>query len=613
MSMSRGASMSSTNPQPMPSWFRQFTVSFTAGEAHAFIVHGDINGYAHQGVTQRGLLVASLASKRDVVAVYTLGRGISFPFETMRDAAMKLLGLEAAAASSANPLAAALAGISGGQGDAADDPFTTARRPTAALELLERLVVAARGKGKVAVILEGADLISAHLSVGKGAMSPDDRTVLATLRYWATDRTISATDNPIFLFSRELTDIHGDLREATSGYKAIEIPMPKREQRVAFAEWYLANRASEGPPIALDGISSDEIGTLTAGLSLRHMEDILLLGAQGGGVSRELVKARKDAIIASDYTEVAEMIEPIPDEALGGQARLRAWAMDEVILPLREGRVDDAPKGFMLVGPPGAGKTFFIRWLAGAIGFNAVALRSENILGGFVGESEKKLKTFFGFVRSLAPCLVFLDELDQSDMSQRGNKSGNPVASNLFNQMLQFMSDETLRGKVIVAFASNRPDLIDDALLRFGRVDAVIPVLLPDEPERQAVIAAQARSQGAEIAPTAVTVLAAATAKYSAADLGAVVRKARMLARRAGGTAITIELAQRALTLLRPSSPAKADYYTLLAINACNDAEHLPPEYAGLLADRAALQEQIAAATPDAPQAPEGPRRGRAF
>lgn len=599
--------MSVTNP---PAWFRQFQTSFVSGESHAFIVTGDINGYAHEGVTQRGLLITALAHKREVVAIYTLGRGITFPVPSMREAAMRLLGMEAAGTPTANPLAAALAGLAGGQG-AVDDPFTAARRPTAALDLLERLLLARAASGAVAVILEGADLIIAHLSVGKGAMSPDDRTVLATLRQWATDRPIAGSDNPIFLFSRELTDIHADLREATSGYKAITIPMPTRDQRVAFVQWYRGHRAEEGQPIALDGITAEEIGTLTAGLSLRHIKDILLLGAQAGGVSRELVTARKDAIIASDYTDVAEMIESIPDAALGGAARLRAWAQDEVIAPLREGRTEDAPKGVLLVGPPGTGKTHFVRWLAGAVGFNAVALRSENILGGIVGESEKKLKTFFGFVRSLAPCLVFMDELDQSDMSRRGTGSGNPVASNLFNQMLQFMSDETLRGTVIVVFATNRPDLIDSALLRFGRIDAIIPVLLPDEAERGAIIVAQARSQGAQIAERAVATLAASTPNYSAADLGAVVRKARMVARREGGDTITPELAQRALTLIRPNSPATADYYTLLAINACTDAEHLPPAYAGLLTDRASLQAQIAAVAPDAPRVAEGPRRGR--
>ncbi len=126
--------MSSTNP---PAWFRQFQTSFISGESHAFLVSGDINGYAHEGVTQRGLLITALVSKREVVAIYTLGRGITFPVPSMREAAMRLLGMEAAGAPTANPLAAALAGLAGGQG-AVDDPFTAARRPVVAVDALRR-------------------------------------------------------------------------------------------------------------------------------------------------------------------------------------------------------------------------------------------------------------------------------------------------------------------------------------------------------------------------------------------------------------------------------------------------------------------------------------------
>src|SRR5207248_5393078 len=125
------------------------------------------------------------------------------------------------------------------------------------------------------------------------------------------------------------------------------------------------------------------------------------------------------------------------------------------------GKAVNAPIGLLRVGPPGTGKTFFVRALSKEIGFNAVLLNLANILGGIVGESERNLKKFFTFARALAPVLIFIDELDQTDISRRGTGSGNPVAANLFNSMLQFMNDETLRGRVIVVFASNRPDLID--------------------------------------------------------------------------------------------------------------------------------------------------------
>jgi transitional endoplasmic reticulum ATPase len=238
-----------------------------------------------------------------------------------------------------------------------------------------------------------------------------------------------------------------------------------------------------------------------------------------------------------------------------------------------------------------------VRAVSAEIGFNCVALRAENVLSSFVGQSEKQLKQFFAFARALAPVLIFMDELDQSDMSRRGNGSGNPVAGNLFNQMLQFMSDETLRGKVLVVFASNRPDLIDPAMLRFGRMDAIVPVLLPEEEMRRDIIRVQAGIQSITISTEALNWLGSKTEKYSAADIAAVVTKARKLAARRGQRQIDQQDAEAAWRYIRPATPAIADRYTLLAIGACNDAELLPPAYARMLEDREALQARMKAAS----------------
>src|SRR6185503_8602470 len=136
---------------------------------------------------------------------------------------------------------------------------------------------------------------------------------------------------------------------------------------------------------------------------------LLLLGAIAGGVTRSLAKSRKREIIAAEYSEVAEMIDPLPGgfTTLGGMERLVRWARADLIEPLAQGR-RDVPKGVLLVGPPGTGKTWFVSALAAEIGFNCVALRAENILGGVVGESERKLKRFLAFARALAPVLIFI-------------------------------------------------------------------------------------------------------------------------------------------------------------------------------------------------------------
>ena len=146
--------------------------------------------------------------------------------------------------------------------------------------------------------------------------------------------------------------------------------------------------------------------------------------------------------------------------------------------------------------------------------------------------------------------------------------------------------------------ASNRPDLMDDALLRFGRIDAIIPVLLPEEPERLAIAQATARSLGFTITAAAAEFIAVDSDKYSAADVAQVVIKASKIVKRTSNdpTILTAH-AQAAARTLRPATPAKADYFTMLAVQACNDTELLPPRYAALLDDRGKLQETIQAAT----------------
>ena len=583
-------------PAALPPWFEAFITAFTSGVAHGFLICGDVSGFTVQSIPQRRFLQRMLASgKRDVVAYYNRATGITFILESMRQKAEQLLGGSAAASAPENPIAAALASSNLGV-QPSGDVFRSARSPTAALSLLERLLRAPRGAGRVAVIIDYLDLLCPPTD--KGAMSPDDRLALATLLSWGQDEDLSDQNNPIFLIARSVGEIHPDLRSSGSGYRLLEIPLPTREERLEYLQWYLKRRAKDQKTIRLLDLSEVELANLTAGLNLRNLEDVLLLGARKG-VSRALVKERKDGIIAAEYSDVAAMLDPLAGgfSSLGGMDKLKGWARRSIIARLAQGR-RDVPKNVLLVGPPGTGKTMFVQALGAEIGFNSVMLKAENILGGIVGESERKLKTFLDFVRSLAPVLVFFDELDQSDMARRGTFSGNPVASNLFSQLLQFMSNELLRGQVLMFFASNRPDLIDPAMLRLGRMDAIIPVLLPDEAARGGIITAQAALQEVTMAREVVAELAARTRDYSAADLAALVFKARDLAGREERRSVLIADVTAALGFIRPNTPQTAERYTLKAIQVCNDAELLPPPYDELLANREQLEARLAELSP---------------
>ena len=586
----------------VPAWFETYKETYVAGAAHGFVLTGDIYGFTTHGISQRAYLESALAEKRDIVIRYDRARGFSFILESMQPKAAKLVarkGLDKEGGMMLDSINSMLE-KGGASYDPGNDPFANSEQmePVDALRLLETLLREPKAKGRVAVVLDMVDLLC-PAGIQKATMPPADRNALGIVIGWGQDKQLEKCNNPIFLLTAKLNELHEDIRSSGSGYKVIEVPLPDRSDRLEYLTRYLAKRDGKKKAIPLLDLDIPELANLTAGLNLRHLEDILLLAYRSGGISRQLVKSRKDAIITSEFSEVAEMIEPLEAgfAALGGMDHLTSWARTELIAPLVQGS-PDVPKGVLLVGPPGTGKTFFVRALAKEVGFNAVMLRTENILSKYVGESEEKLKRFFRFARALSPVLVFFDELDQSDMGSRGG-DGNPVARNLFNQMLQFMSDETLRGKMVAFFASNRPDLIDQALLRFGRMDAIIPVLLPDESARAGIVRAQARSQDIAVSDEAVTLASVRSNDFSAADLAAIVGKAKKLARRVQRPQIEAEDIVAALGYIRPATPQIARKYTLLAVEACNDTELLPPAYAAELADRQALKAKIKAETVD--------------
>lgn len=562
-----------------PAFWQQFTRSYTSASNSAFVFHGNVDDHILPGVYLRGFLKRALATF-EVIVFYDRATGWSFPLESMETKARDFLGMNDAPAAP-NP---AIAALMGNAATAAPQKPAFPTDPTAALPLLGRLLTAT--DIKAVVIISHAETI---LPAGElDRMPAAERTLLVQMLEWG--RADSPLPNPLILVVKSLTELNAGLRAATSGYRAIELLIPTAEQRLAFIEWFTAAQ-----PVNFEGLTAQDLANQTAGLTLVHVENILLEADQDGRLTVEASRRMKDDMIRSEYAGLVEIMEPSYGfDAIGGMERIKAWAKTEIIEPVKQNRTADCPKGVILVGPPGTGKTYFVRGLAREIGFNAVSISMDKILGGIVGESEKRMARVLGLVKALAPVLVFMDEIDQSDVAQRGNGSGNPVASNLFSQMLQFMSDESNRGRVVFFAASNRPDLIDPAMMRFGRTDAVIPVLLPSEAERAAIIAAQAKTQGAQIDAEATQAIVSRSANYSAADLAAVVAKARKIS--AGQ--IDASAANRAIAAIRPGTVQTAQYFTLLAVNAVNDRDLLPDEYAGLLEDRQGLEAQIEAQAP---------------
>ncbi len=596
----------------LPTWYREFRTLFRAGAGHCFILCGDVHGVTSlQGASQLRFMQGILhTNTRDIIAYYHRAIGITFALPSMRAAALDILGPNWSMPSSEEDMLTAALDASGiASTQVQGDAFSTARRPRQALTVLEALLRSANGR--VAVIIDGADLICPATS--KASMTEDRLSLLATLKYWGNDVSLGQQNNPVFLLSPQLNELHPDLRISDSGYKVVELSLPDEHTRLSYITWYLDDHR-ESEPIPLIDLSKEDLARSTAGLNLRQIEDILLLGAivdeeqledgvEGNrtsnavGVTRLLVKSRKDAIIRQQYSGLAVLLDPLSEgfAGLGGMDQLVTWTQAEVIAPLREGRQRDVPKGILLAGPPGTGKTRFVEAAAKELGYNAILLRMSNILGGVVGTSEQNLQAIFDLVLALAPTFMFIDEIDQS-LGQRGHNSGSPVAGNLFGALLQFMGDERLRGQVIVVAATNHPERLDDALKRSGRFDVIFPVLCPDEAARRSMLDVQARIQKTLLSSDALSFIAKETNRFSAADLEAVVKESRLIAWAAGRESILLSDAQSALDNIRPATLASVDAFTRQAIDACNNLRYLPPDIATQERNRRQTQIQVAEA-----------------
>jgi ribosome biogenesis ATPase len=185
-----------------------------------------------------------------------------------------------------------------------------------------------------------------------------------------------------------------------------------------------------------------------------------------------------------------------------------------------------AATGVLLFGPPGCGKTLVARAAAAESGANFISIKGPELLDKYVGESERAVRRLFARARAAAPCILFFDEMDAL-APRRGGDAGNAPAERLVNQLLAEMDGAEGRRGVYVVAATNRPDMIDPALLRPGRLDRVVYVPLPPAAARGAILRAAARATplGGDVDFEALGA-SPRLAGFSGADLAALVREA---------------------------------------------------------------------------------------
>lgn len=187
-------------------------------------------------------------------------------------------------------------------------------------------------------------------------------------------------------------------------------------------------------------------------------------------------------------------------------------------------------KGVLFFGPPGTGKTLLAKAVATEVSANFISVKGPELLSMWFGESESNIRDIFDKARAAAPTVVFLDELD-SIAKARGRGSGDAggASDRVVNQLLTEMDGMNAKKNVFVIGATNRPDQIDPALLRPGRLDQLIYVPLPDEEARLSIMQAQLRNTPLEPG-LKLNQIAKATSGFSGADLSYIVQRAAKFA-----------------------------------------------------------------------------------
>jgi transitional endoplasmic reticulum ATPase len=352
------------------------------------------------------------------------------------------------------------------------------------------------------------------------------------------------------------------LREPGTLDHEIAIPLPDKGQRLRLLE-VMTRSVPLAEDVALDDVAGRTPGFVAADvLSLVREAGLRAAARQRDDLSPTLSAADFDAaldVVRATSMEGATLdIATLTLDDVGDMAEVKASLTEAVLWPLDYpdtfARLGVAPpRGVLLYGPPGCGKTFLVKAIAGSGRANVLSVKGAELLSKWVGESERAVRELFRRARESAPSIVFLDEVDALAPVRGQSTDGGTTDRVVASLLTELDGVESLRDVVVIG-ATNRPDLVDPAMLRPGRLERLVFVPPPDAQAREQILRAAAKavplSDEVDLAE-----VGARTAGFSAADCAALVREAALTAMRESMAATTVTAAhlEAALAVVRPS------------------------------------------------------------
>lgn len=434
----------------LPGWASELIALYEADSVNQFVVYGNVDdrfllpGLAPRIGSLQELLFEVLLSRFDVVLSYDVGNGIRIE--------------------RGGPVFA--------KWPSARTESEMPKRPREAVEFLTHyfrycanLARVGQGAVQLACVVRDIDLIAPA-----GSLDHDLAALITLVRNWSSESLLLSHPLITILIAGNLNEVHPMLaRNPRSA--SMEIPLPAAaDLQCAFraiAPKYMAVFPTNEAVHALAGaLSGSSLSSAERALKVRQHQN------QPFGPA-DLVELKKRNI----ETECRGLIEFVESthtlDDLQGCEPAKLWLRQDIAL-WRRGEAEALPKGYLLCGPVGTGKSFTVECLAGEAGVPVVKLK--NFRDRWVGSTEGNLERIFRLLRALGRCYVFVDEADQS-LGRRDAGGDSGVSGRIYSMIAEEMGSSKSRGRIIWVLASSRPDLIEVDFKRPGRMDVKIPLL----------------------------------------------------------------------------------------------------------------------------------------
>jgi transitional endoplasmic reticulum ATPase len=431
-------------------------------------------------------------------------------------------------------------------------PTLAGMEANAAAQQLTTLINDGTAHGPAVLLVEDVDALAARDGAG-----PLLSWVLTAIR-----EAVAAGRLAIVCTTSRPESVSPELRAPGTLDHELSVPLPDRATRLKV----LQNAVQQVPladDVVLDDVTGKTPGFVAADLIALVREAGLRAAARQTGTATPTVSA-------ADFFAALEVVRPtslggarldvaqVSLDEVGDMAEVKQAVTEAVLWPLQfpdtfDRLGVDPPKGLLLYGPPGCGKTYLVKALAGSGQANVLSVKGAELLSKWVGESEKSVRELFRRAREAAPTLIFLDEVDAL-APVRGQSTDSGTTDRVVASLLTELDGVEQLRDVVVIGATNRPDLVDPALLRPGRLEKLVYVPPPDAAARTAILTVAVKHVPLDQAVDLVA-LGARTEGYSAADCAALVREAALTAMRESMQAATVTAAhvEEALSAVRPS------------------------------------------------------------